>query len=110
METFRSVGEFESQESVLLIWPLAPFATRKLSLDSCSIQVVQALVGEVEIIICCYDEQVKRRAKQALTQHNIDVAVIRVCSVSLRYFLSTRFWCRSHGGELWRTKKGGFSL
>ncbi|MCY8503908.1 agmatine deiminase family protein [Bacillus inaquosorum] len=102
METFRSVGEFESQESVLLIWPLAPFATRKLSLDSCSIQVVQALVGEVEIIICCYDEQVKRRAKQALTQHNIDVAVIRFV-----LFPCDIFYPRDFGAEVMVGNCGG---
>ncbi|QBD83240.1 agmatine deiminase family protein [Ktedonosporobacter rubrisoli] len=77
MQKFRTVGEFERQESVLLIWPLEPFATSKLSVDAVSIQVVQALINEVEVIICCADVQIQQRAVLALSQHGVDVADIR---------------------------------
>ncbi|WP_097014441.1 agmatine deiminase family protein [Anaerocolumna aminovalerica] len=77
MESFRTVGEFEKQESVLIIWPPYANATRKLNTDIVSVQVVLALMGEVEIIVCCYDEEVQKRAKQELARQGVDIALIR---------------------------------
>ena len=77
MELFRTVGEFERQESILLIWPPSPYATSQLDNDIVSTKVVQAIVGEVEVIVCCFDEAVEQRAQKALTQCGIDLALIR---------------------------------
>jgi len=77
MEQFRTVGEFERQESVLIIWPIAPFATTKLSNDRISVDVVETLLGEVEVIVCCYDTDVESRAKEALSQRGINLSTIR---------------------------------
>ncbi|MCW3792661.1 agmatine deiminase family protein [Paenibacillus sp. LS1] len=102
MEIFRAVGEFESQESVLLIWPIVPFATPELNLDRCSVEVVQALEGEVKIMICCYDEDVKRRAIGELSEHNIDVA-----SIQFSLFPSIIFYPRDFGAEVMVGNQGG---
>lgn len=65
-EKFKIPGEFERQESVLIIWPVEAFATEKLNTDKVSCQVVEALAGEVNIIVCCCNEQVEERAKSVL--------------------------------------------
>ena len=77
MEIYRTVGEFERQESILLIWPPSPYATSQLNNDIVSTKVVQAIVGEVEVIVCCFDEAVEQRAQKALTQCGIDISLVR---------------------------------
>lgn len=77
MEGFRAVGEFEKQESVLIIWPYAPIAVNNLSNDNVSSQVVETMIGEVDVIICCYDENVCQRAKEVLTARGIDTQDIK---------------------------------
>lgn len=95
MEKFRTVGEFEKQESVLIIWPPRAQATSKLNMDIVSVQVVQALLGEVEVILCCYDEAVQTRAKQELARQGVDTAVI--CFV---LFPSPLVYPRDFGAEV----------
>lgn len=77
MEHYRTVGEFERQDSILLIWPLSPCATAQLNNDTVSTKVVQAIIGECEVIVCCFDEAVEQRAQKALTHCGIDIALIR---------------------------------
>ncbi|HWR28899.1 MAG TPA: agmatine deiminase family protein [Negativicutes bacterium] len=77
MEDYRTVGEFEKQESILLIWPPSPYATSHLSNDIVSTKVVQAIIGEVDIIVCCFDKTVEQRAQKALTHCGVDIALIR---------------------------------
>ncbi len=77
MENYRTVGEFEKQESVLLIWPRSPYATSHLNNDIVSTKVVQAIVGEVDVIVCCFDETVEQRAQKSLTHYGVDIALIR---------------------------------
>lgn len=77
MQNYRTVGEFEKQESILLIWPLSPYATSQLHNDVVSAKVVQAILGEVEVIVCCFDETVQQRAQKILTDYGIDAALVR---------------------------------
>lgn len=72
MKQFRTVGEFEQQDSVLLIWPPHANATRSLNVDFVSVQVVQALMGEVIVLICSFNEEVEKRARKALQDHGVD--------------------------------------
>ena len=77
MENYRTVGEFEKQESVLLIWPLSPHATAQLNNDLVSTQIIQSIVDEVKVIVCCFDEVVQQRAQKALTDYGVDTALVR---------------------------------
>ena len=76
MENYRTVGEFEKQESVLLIWPPSPYATSQLNNDIVSTKIVQSIVGEVAVIVCCFDEAVQQRAQKALTTYGVETALI----------------------------------
>lgn len=76
MGTYRTVGEFEKQESVLIIWPTKPFATSNLNNDIVSCNVVKELIGEVSVIICCYNDNVKNRAIDVLHNQGIDSSLI----------------------------------
>ena len=77
MENYRTVGEFEKQESVLLIWPPSPYATAQLNNDIVSAKVVQSIAGELEVIVCCFDESVQQRAQKALTHYGVDTDRVR---------------------------------
>jgi agmatine deiminase len=59
---FRTVGEFEQQESVLMAWSTAEFVCRDYNIDDVSLEIVRNLYGNVPIIICCDNEKVKERA------------------------------------------------
>ncbi|WP_461612557.1 hypothetical protein [Clostridium sp. Marseille-QA1073] len=56
--TFRTVGEFEEQDSVTLMWPLTKYATKtdEYDRDAVSIKIVKILVEYVDVIISCYDK------------------------------------------------------
>lgn len=88
MEIYRTVGEFEKQESVMIIWPLSAYATSKLNNDIVSVQIVQALIEEVKVIICCFDKDVQNRAQKVLTSQGIDTNLIEfVISLQALYIL-----------------------
>lgn len=74
MEKFKMVGEFELQESVLLIWPMNEWATASLNVDDVSTKIVGALVKEVHVIICCYDNSVLIRSRKKLEEKNVNLS------------------------------------
>lgn len=74
MEIFRTIGEFEAQESVLLIWPMNEWATVNLNVDDVSTKMVRALVNEVNVIICCYDNSVLIRSRKKLEDKNVNLS------------------------------------
>lgn len=74
MEKFKMVGEFELQESVLLIWPMNEWATASLNVDNVSTKIVGALVKEVHVIICCYDNSVLIRSRKKLDEKNVNLS------------------------------------
>lgn len=76
MENFRTVGEFEPQESVLLMWPTNEWATESLNVDNVSIQIVISLISEVTVIVCCYDEFVSARARKKLESKHINLSKV----------------------------------
>jgi len=59
---FRIVGEFEYQESVILMWPLTKCATRtdEYYSDAVSIEIVKNLLEYVDVIISCYYKNQRR--------------------------------------------------
>ncbi|EOX3354373.1 agmatine/peptidylarginine deiminase, partial [Vibrio cholerae] len=77
MLNYRTVGEFEPQESVLLIWPKYEYATKKLNNDTVSLQIVNALISEVTVFICCYDDTVQERARKKLIDSFIPLDKIK---------------------------------
>ena len=74
---FRIAGEFEPQKSVLTAWPLVPYSAPGLNVDEVEADIVSALIGEVEVLVSCYDESVKERASKALSERGVDIRKIR---------------------------------
>jgi agmatine deiminase len=95
MENFRTVGEFEKQESVLLIWPRFPYATSHLNIDIVSTKVAASIIEEVDVIVCCFDEAVEQRAQKSLTHRGVDIARIRFVR-----FPSEIIYPRDFGAEI----------
>jgi len=101
MEIYRTVGEFEKQESVMIIWPPSAYATSKLNNDIVSVQIIQALIEEVKVIICCFDMDVQNRAQKVLTNEGIDTNLIKFV-----IFPSSIVYPRDFGAEIMISNKG----
>ncbi|MBC2399742.1 agmatine deiminase family protein [Clostridium tetanomorphum] len=50
MKTYRTVGEFEKQESVMIIWPHNAYATNTLNNDIVSVEIVKAIINEIKLM------------------------------------------------------------
>ncbi|MBI6873456.1 agmatine deiminase family protein [Clostridium aciditolerans] len=101
MEKYRTVGEFEKQESVMIIWPRSAYATKTLNNDVVSTQVVQAIIDEVKVIICCFDNDVQKRAKSVLDSEGVDTSLIEFL-----IFPSRIVYPRDFGAEVMISDKG----
>ncbi|SDY20426.1 agmatine deiminase [Evansella caseinilytica] len=95
MEYYRTVGEFEKQESVMIIWPHNAYATSTLNNDIVSVQIVKAIIDEVKVMICCYDVHVQKRAQEVLTSSEVDVNLIEFV-----IFPSPIIYPRDFGAEI----------
>jgi agmatine/peptidylarginine deiminase len=71
---FKTVGEFEAQESVTLMWPLTRYATKttEYDRDAASMEMVGNLLGNVEVIISCYNDEQKNYIINVLQENQID--------------------------------------
>lgn len=76
---FRTVGEFEPQESVNIMWPLTKFATKTEEYDreAVSIELVKNLIENVELIISVYDEELKKHVIDELKKNEVDISKIK---------------------------------
>lgn len=75
LDCFRVPGEFEEQESVLIMWPLAVnWASGSIhDRDAVAVETVMHLCGNVRTIISCYDEPLMLKAKQKLSTAGVDL-------------------------------------
>ncbi len=72
IQGFRTVGEFEKQESVLMAWSTVEFACKGYNMDNVSLEIVRNLYGNVKIFICCDNEEVKQRAINKIKMCGLD--------------------------------------
>ncbi|MDU1906162.1 MAG: agmatine deiminase family protein [Dysgonomonas sp.] len=77
MKKYRVPGEFEPQKSVLIVWPVEKQSGKGLVPDEVSGEVVKALVGNVEVIVVCNNEEILQRAKDRLIKTDVDISLIR---------------------------------
>lgn len=77
MNEYRIQGEFETQKSVLTVWPVEEISGKDLIPDTVSSEVVKSLVSHVEVVIVCFDEKVLQRAKRRLTEIGVDISLIK---------------------------------
>ncbi len=94
---YKAFGEFEHQDSVLMMWPLTPFATKtkEFNREQVAVDMVKALIGHVKIIISCYDERMKERAIKVIREQIMDIHkilfVVYPCEI---------IYPRDHGAEV----------
>lgn len=79
MNNYRIPGEFEPQESVLIVWSVNEWATNTLNIDTITIEIVSYLVDNVKVIIVCSDKSIAERAKRKLQQQGIELSKIEFC-------------------------------
>ncbi|PEA85672.1 agmatine deiminase family protein [Bacillus thuringiensis] len=77
IQGFRTVGEFEKQDSVLMAWSTIEFACKGYNVDKVSLEIVRNLYGNVHIIICCDNVEVKQRAINKIKTCGMDIGKIQ---------------------------------
>lgn len=104
---FKTVGEFEAQESVTLMWPLTRYATKttEYDRDAVSIEIVENLVGNVEVIISCYNDEQKSYIINVLQKNQIDTN-----SIKFMIFPSDIIYPRDFGAEVLVAENGERAL
>lgn len=77
-ENFRVPGEFEKQESVLMMWPLSSYATstNEFDRDAVALDIVKNLIDHVHVIVSCYDEGLKKHAMNKLVEGDVDLSKV----------------------------------
>lgn len=100
---FKTVGEFEEQESVLIIWPVNKYATqsKEFDIEAVSLELVQYLIDHVAVIISCYDDAQKEYVITTLENNRIDVGKIR-----FMIFPAELIFSRDFGAEILVNNQG----
>ena len=83
---FRVPGEFERQESVLMMWPLGSYvtSTKEFDRDRVAVDTVANLLGHVRVIVSCYDEELKQHAINKLRERGLDVSKVEFMTYPCR--------------------------
>ena len=74
--SYYAVSEFAEQESVLVSWPPDVESIRGENVEEVMIQIVQALLPHVKVIIQCYYPSIEH-AKEVLVANGVDITEIR---------------------------------
>jgi agmatine deiminase len=102
---FRMPGEFEPQESVLMMWPLRSTITTDgtYNQDIVAIQLIDNLLkyGECRVIISCYDENLKAHAQKKLL-----AAQIQTDKIEFIVYPSPIIYPRDFGAEVMLSPRG----
>ncbi|HHT7189399.1 hypothetical protein PDN14_22230 [Bacillus cereus group sp. Bc222] len=77
IQGFRTIGEFEKQDSVLMAWPNVEFACKGYNVDTMILEIVRNLYGNVHIIICCDSGEVRQRAINKIKTCGMDIEKIQ---------------------------------
>lgn len=100
---FKTVGEFEEQESVLIIWPVNKYATqsKEFDIEAVSLELLQYLIDHVAVIISCYDDAQKEYVITTLENNRIDVSKIH-----FMIFPAELIFSRDFGAEILVNNQG----
>ncbi|KNF07061.1 putative agmatine deiminase [Gottschalkia purinilytica] len=103
--SFRTVGEFEKQESILMSWPNYETSCESYNMEDVSVEIVKNLIGNVDLIISSFDEDVTNRAKRKLKENGINIENILFVE-----YPSVFFYPRDFGAEVLINDKGERAL
>ncbi|MBC8768119.1 agmatine deiminase family protein [Arenibacter sp. BSSL-BM3] len=84
-------AEFESQEAIWLIWPSTDHKEGE-SVEQVTLAIVEALMGNIEIVITCKDKELMAHAQETLKKHFGELTKLKLLQLP-----SIEIWARDMG-------------
>tara|TARA_R110000796_G_scaffold47977_8_gene115189 strand:- start:4543 stop:5826 length:1284 start_codon:yes stop_codon:yes gene_type:complete len=84
-------AEFESQEAIWLIWPSTDHKEGE-SVEQVTLAIVEALLGDIDIVITCKDKELLAHAQENLKKHFRELPKLKLLVVP-----SIEIWARDMG-------------
>ena len=104
--TFRYAGEFEEQEAVIVGWPRIIQPVKGMVTEGVMVQVVKALIGQVEkVIVNCGWPGTYDRCRELLTESGVDLKDITITQMP-----DMMHWARDYGPDIMKNDKGEMRL
>jgi len=104
--TFRYAGEFEEQEAVIVGWPRIIQPVKGMFTEGVMVQVVKALIGQVEkVIVNCGWPGTYDRCRELLAESGVDLKDITITQMP-----DMMHWARDYGPDIMKNDKGEMRL
>ncbi len=104
--SFRYAGEFEEQEAVIVGWPRIIQPVKGMFTEGVMVQVVKALIGQVEkVIVNCGWPGTYDRCRELLTESGVDLKDITITQMP-----DMMHWARDYGPDIMKNDKGEMRL
>ena len=84
-------AEFESQEAIWLIWPSTDHKEGE-SVEQVTLAIIEALMGNLEIVITCKDRELLAHAQETLKNHFGELTKLKLLQLP-----SIEIWARDMG-------------
>ena len=97
-------AEFESQEAIWLIWPSTDHKEGE-SVEQVTLAIVEALIGNIEIVITCKDKELLARAKVTLKKYFGELPKLKLLELP-----SIEIWTRDMGPIFVETNKNTLAI
>ncbi len=104
--SFRYAGEFEEQEAVIVGWPRIIQPVKGMFTEGVMVQVVKALIGQVEkVIVNCGWPGTYDRCRELLAESGVDLKDITITQMP-----DMMHWARDYGPDIMKNDKGEMRL
>ncbi len=104
--SFRYAGEFEEQEAVIVGWPRIIQPVKGMFTEGVMVQVVKALIGQVEkVIVNCGWPGTYDRCRELLAESGVDLKDITITQMP-----DMMHWARDYGPDILKYDNGEMRL
>ena len=97
-------AEFQSQEAIWLIWPSTNHKVGE-SVEQVTLDIIEALIGDIELVITCKDKELLGHAKATLTKHFGTLPKIKLLQLP-----SVEIWARDMGPIFVETNQNTWAI
>tara|TARA_R100001369_G_C3322085_1_gene169131 strand:+ start:1350 stop:2600 length:1251 start_codon:yes stop_codon:yes gene_type:complete len=97
-------AEFESQEAIWLIWPSTDHKEGE-SVEQVTLAIVEALVGNIDIVITCKDKELLAQAEESLKKHFGELPKLKLLQLP-----SVEIWARDMGPIFVETNQNTWAI
>jgi len=92
-------AEFESQDAIWLIWPSIDYKEGE-SVEQVTLEIIEALIGDMDLVITCKNKELLAHAKITLTNHFGELPRLKILEIQ-----SYEIWARDMGPIFVETNK-----